>query len=1184
MENYILTRHLTEEPLKTDRFLVSSNNKHDLMHYVQEHKKVIILGEPGVGKTTELKKLFSDLWEIKSKTKLIPILLKLNSFKKEISFEDLISFKEWEKLPKIIFILDGLDEVIDIEDFLSELEFFTRRHNQLNISFVLSCRSNVYEKYISNIQEFKPLYLNVLSSSETIKLFKEKHNIEEDLSFAGVNIRTPYFIDLLAKFYKIKKRKPLSLLELWDFYIINVISEFNLKYKKDGVSEPYEILNSLKKTAVINELMQTSRISDLEIGTLFSDIIVKKDKPFLVYDSELKDWFFEHKQIQEFLVAKSLSELSEDKILEIINVNGLNKIHPSMFNSVTFLVSLIDENSPIFKWLEINQIEVLIKADSSRIPERIKKKVFKEYFDDRCLEKTFWIGSESISVELLSDFGNFREIAVYLKDILFDENKHRRARISASVLLGSMSSSYSVLKDFYSEFKELLVNEKDIDIKAEVLNAMSKHFSDDKFVDEIFDIFRKEKSKIINKELISLVHNLDNKDKYIDYLEEEFLRIHDIIPREDGDRVIRGNSFYMERILLNLEDSRNFLKIVKHYFNNEYKVSFSNDYTNKILDRCKFFNLKSSHFTLEFFNQIDINERSLIRKFDDFFKDLIDNSINKSKLVKKIIEDNLQKDDYYFIARVLDFEFLDFFVSKVSKSDTLLKRSENIRNYISNTNDLKLAHAFQDRIEEYGVVFKEKLFTEDDIEELKERAIKRRKHNLKILLSKDELYEEIRGVFNGNSVIKQEDIYEIRDKWYDEYGHGEQIDSSIIKIEEVLYHLSKKEIGYEDIVSFYDKYDFKLIENFKNRLDSYKNRGWDFSVPKEEREKIIKWCITTSTSINFENIVNYTGLHSFKFGDEYNKLKLILELRDYYDISLSKKFLLNSLQYIRFEDVNNDSQSALLEIKKVIDDDELFDQYIVEYILNEKNHNNINFQRFIDYAIRNNLDTTFPKIDEYFKSRESVYVNIERLALFSKKYEKDKLLESYCFNINNNLTWRCIDILIDNKNKSEFCVSIAKEYLKQENAETYKSDALRVLLKYSINDAVKLIMDSVQQENYFSLSIDSDIRIQDNPSDLIKQLEKLYYSFYGESIKNRYDAHFYQDFYRKVIVELSKTESYYRDLCEVLQRIKKSLKSEQRDLFYINNLIQLSNNAFLNVKSKPLPFVEAKKIADKIIV
>lgn len=79
------------------------------------------------------------------------------------------------ELPVITFILDGLDEIAEIQDFVSEMENFIKKRNEdKNINVVISCRTNIYEKYLVKISGFKYFYLEGLTDKQINNILEKR--------------------------------------------------------------------------------------------------------------------------------------------------------------------------------------------------------------------------------------------------------------------------------------------------------------------------------------------------------------------------------------------------------------------------------------------------------------------------------------------------------------------------------------------------------------------------------------------------------------------------------------------------------------------------------------------------------------------------------------------------------------------------------------------------------------------------------------------------------------------------------------------------------------------------------------------------------------------------------------------------------------------------------------------------
>lgn len=61
-----------------------------------------------------------------------------------------------------------------------------------------------------------------------------------------------------------------------------------------------------------------------------------------------------------------------------------------------------------------------------------------------------------------------------------------------------------------------------------------------------------------------------------------------------------------------------------------------------------------------------------------------------------------------------------------------------------------------------------------------------------------------------------------------------------------------------------------------------------------------------------------------------------------------------------------------------------------------------------------------------------------------------------------------------------------------------------------------------------------------------------------------------------------KSETTFKDVQGILNKIKRGLKKRENEMFYINVLITDSKNSFINFKSRPMEFVDAKAKVDKL--
>ncbi|MCZ4243974.1 NACHT domain-containing protein [Pedobacter punctiformis] len=408
---------------------------------------VVLLGNPGYGKTSELKDFAIELWETREMGMHIPKYERLRDFNSGMAIEDLLP-DNYQHIGSLVVILDGIDEIYDIADFTNKLRrFFSDKREYLDegsIKFVVSCRTNIYLKYIKVIENLKPYFLNGVTEGGAVRFLYNKYSIDligrKEFDFWRFRdiIQNPFYLEMIGKSLMINPDIAISRPKLIESYIDQRLEEdFIDKNRNDITFSKSEQLQIAKELAVAMEVMQRSELKENEIRAVLGEGRDCAKNPFLEQSSS-GTWSFEHKNIQEFLTARSLSLLGFESIIELISIgDGSNKVHPSWFNVISFLLNMSFDGKTYLKlvdWLVKYDLELVFSADPGSIPQDIKNSALQTIFKSTTIDQSLWLPNLSA----IATLGNTEANVQYLFDQLGDSSLHIRPRMSASSLLREM--------------------------------------------------------------------------------------------------------------------------------------------------------------------------------------------------------------------------------------------------------------------------------------------------------------------------------------------------------------------------------------------------------------------------------------------------------------------------------------------------------------------------------------------------------------------------------------------------------------------------------------------------------------------------------------------------------------------------------------------------------------------------
>lgn len=1196
--NY-LDRSFSNEADTTDYFIREKKKSPlTLSGILNTEDKIFLLGNPGIGKSTELKKFAQQKWITGETTEFIPIFKSLRDFTSTDSIENYLPMG-WEKLHKVIFILDGIDEIAHIEYFTSKLETFITQntHNQKTFKYIISCRTNVYKSISTAVSNFNLFYLKDLNQYESIELLKK--NCEDDLEdFTFSNqlynfLKTPFHVKILSDYINVEKKIPTNITSLWEQYISGRLSHD----KQEKLRKTPIVIQFLKKwsskVALVNELMKSNTITVDQLYTLIRENTTEfeafKKNPLLNQKANEDNYFFEHRNIQEYFAAQLISKLTSDDIIKFICIEqDTNKTHPYLFNTITFLLNILekDKSTDIIGWLSTYEPQLLFKADSSRIHD-FRETVFREYFESEIITKAYWITTNrTFTVREIAEFGNCDKNFEFLMDFVKDTDSHFRLSISALELLNHFSIPIGALEKLKEDFMHLLSSEEvSQQIKPHILDCICHHkicVEDPGYLNDIFELFKQETNKEINRSLLLLLQQHEKPDDFFWYIEAEFLRQIGVDLRVVKDNRNEIVSWIIELLIIRLQNADQFINIAKYYFDDSKNINSTNSFAEELLKRCLDFQKLDDKFLVKLMSSF--MSQQIIHYREELIVKLLAKSSTKSQLLafEYIIEHSGFRSIERVLAMTSDWDNIDFVMEKYRTGSLDRTRIEVYKNAIEIYGDRKLAGYFYDTMVVEEFVFSEPFLDEPAYEELKAEPVRKTQENFDLLFDREKLFSNIQRIFEDfGATINSDNYFDIEEKWYHDNDYHKKIGTAYVLLRTATYN-DEKDLIFEDMEGIFQR-NLYVFEEIKSQIDAIGTANSKVNISPEQKEYLKNWVLTAAQEIRFDHIVRYINSSNYRPLDDYKKLGLILYFATAFDVELSEDFLLKSIEFFEIDNYS-ELDNTLGTLKMKIKNEALLDAQIIKNLESEKLIFPV-LDRHIQHALDRKLSKAYPIIRKYLLAGKTSYNTDRKLAQYIEITNDINLLRDLCADLRSYNCWSAVKILMESDNQHEFCEKKAVEYLELEISDDknyHYTTALSILFELNSLKALKYVcsfldikkIPSLNQTSYTHYNAVQDYNV----------LEKLFQEIYmrdGDEIGFSGLGNFLYVY----VTNLSKEKAQYENTIGVLKSMRDTFQTtdNKNALFYINNLIDSSRLSFLNSLSRALSFDEALQKVEQIV-
>lgn len=1183
-ENYHELRYLETANPNNNRFslLDDPEDRSTLLDLIDENDRIILLGNPGMGKTTELNAAFELLWDKIGETEMLPIIINIGNFRYTSTIEKMIPGEDWKDMSSVIFIFDGLDEIGNIQDFISDLENFMSDYSNRKFKFLLSCRTNIYQKYVVNISDFKTVYLKSLSSLQIYNIFKKKYNIEvsdEDLTHFSTILQTPFKLAHFAEFYNEKNRFPKTLKEALELFIEKETNKaLPLIFRHIGPVTKAEINHKLKEVAVINELMQQNAISEENLYKLLKSrgIAIFQELPFIEQQESTDSYVFLHKNYQEYFAALYISSLTIDKIFEFIRVDDINKIKPSLFNTITFLLNIIegDKATTLENWLLTYEKEVLFFAEEDRLDLEFRNKLFALYFTEVCIDKTFWISNNAkISIDILANFAAFQ----FLFDEVKNMERHPRVRASALEVLSYKELSpeeESLLKDLM--MKIIRTEENVVSVQSLRTIRDQKFYEDNSYLNTILDIVQDSTNRDILHQIISIMVKIDDDQIDVDQLMDYIRRYYSL-----GDQVIRGTENLIAYLILNTSNKNLHLSLLELLFDEQYSIRsnsiFFDNFNSLLIQKSKEFCKDSSYHKR--LVEIAFSERYRIIS-NDVLKDmLLEIGITSELVIYILKKENMSRDILYSIATFLNEESIDAIAEGYKLGNLKFNSDEDIdslRNWLVNSNT-ELALYFEQKFNEAGYHFDVKIKTEEQIKAFRIKYDEERNRNFELLFKKSEILTEVKNYFNTNNLesLTKSEYQKLFWAWYDKNNyHGLQYTIHTI-LDTVLRFYNTVTF---DIVNTALKNSYIYLSAIKTGLTHHSFKT--LPVQNEQLEVIDKLTKAIVADIDYENVIkiNANDPDLFHTTIYFEYINIILFFDFNYGIEQSSSFYLEVLAFGNVTGANN-GESFIDYVLKKIKDDKAVKEKVVQNIakgelifIAKRDH--------YSFAVENNLFESFAKIGEDLKNDGGSIDQHNLLEDYvSKLTDPLKFLKECCTDPNSYFYWRVINLIKDKYLDANFIRHAARTYLESSELH-FLEDAVNILFFLNEDNAVlnyyKSLKKVIEVRPDYSGLFPKDLKNYDHLNE-IDLFETLFDLIFEDNEAGSFFLHYSINFLEAWCSKICQQDVGYDSLQIILKGIKEKANTDMK-IFYVNDLIDVSNNGRLKSKSKELTFDEAHKL------
>lgn len=573
--NHYLERRYAKKPNLSFWEYIKEPAYSDLADELLDKGQIVLLGEAGLGKSTELKRICNQLrGEGHFRVAYYP--LKNLGVGSHVPYF-LLSESDAGNTDDLVLLLDGMDEVNFVEA-KQRIESLTQEYSNLKV--IVTCRTNNYK---SSLENFHSFFLQRLDGEAVDKYLREeipasKVVFEERISTSGIKelIYIPFYLEKVVQYFKANGNTlPKSKNEIVEFFINEAVG-IRTGMKADQIldlKEKIDVIQSLERLGFVMECMAVNqmqltdleKVFDEEEGTLST--LLKSS----LIDVTSESLQFTHRIFQEYLAAKALKRVfSFKKLKEVVGVAPrFEKLKPSWLNSISSLWNMLEVEHPcresLWHWMMTKNVEHIFKFERDKIDDEVREQVLKSVLRKIRSEKLFNV----IAPDLAPLVESNRSFLLLLDKL--DRSSNQGEKKIILELLDYFDLQY-IVEEKKPKFRTILWHiileneETSGDIKYTALRILTRCFDDitSAEVDDIFNRFFDSEDVYERAIVYELIRKAGVQDKFMEKLLERVVYIEENFPSEKGDRLGR-EKLHIERCFGGIKSEKALIKYFKYY-------------------------------------------------------------------------------------------------------------------------------------------------------------------------------------------------------------------------------------------------------------------------------------------------------------------------------------------------------------------------------------------------------------------------------------------------------------------------------------------------------------------------------------------------------------------------------------------------------------------------------------------